>query len=170
MRILITILLILGNFILETTLLPYLAVRGVVPHTALLIAVSYALLRGRKEGAIVGFFSGLLFDIFFGTLMGYHAVLLMGIAYLFGRYQKHFYRENYLLPILFCILAAILYETFCLLTTQLAQGEIYLFYFLLRILLPQIVYTAAITIPLYRLLFGLNEWIELKEKYKYRLF
>lgn len=27
-----------------------------------------------------------------------------------------------------------------------------------------------VTVPLYRVLFGINEWLELKEKYKYRLF
>ena len=32
------------------------------------------------------------------------------------------------------------------------------------------VYTAVITVPIYRILFGVNDWLELKEKYKYRLF
>ena len=36
--------------------------------------------------------------------------------------------------------------------------------------LPEAVYTAIFTIPIYRLLFGINEWLELKEKYRYRLF
>ena len=43
-------------------------------------------------------------------------------------------------------------------------------YFLVRLALPEAVYTAVVTIPIYRLLFGINEWLELKEKYKYRLF
>ena len=41
---------------------------------------------------------------------------------------------------------------------------------LFNVLLPEMVYTAVLTIPVYRLLFGINEWLELKEKYKYRLF
>ena len=50
------------------------------------------------------------------------------------------------------------------------RGEGNIFYFLFSILLPEIVYTAIVTILVYRILFGINEWLELKEKYKYRLF
>ncbi len=39
-----------------------------------------------------------------------------------------------------------------------------------RVLLPELVYMTIVTVPLYRVLFGINEWLELKEKYKYRLF
>lgn len=58
MRILLTGILIFVNFILQTTLLPYISIGGLLPNTALIIVVSYALLRGSTEGAIVGFFSG----------------------------------------------------------------------------------------------------------------
>ena len=59
MRILLTGILIFVNFILQTTLLPYISIGGILPNTALLIiVVSDALLRGSTEGAIVGFFSG----------------------------------------------------------------------------------------------------------------
>lgn len=170
MRIAITALLVLVNFILESTVFPYVAIRGVVPHTALLIVISLALLRGSKEGALVGLASGMLNDIFFGTVVGYYAVILGGIGYLFGRNQKHFYRENYLLPAIFAIAGAALYEVVLFATNALIRSEIHVTFFILRILLPQIVYSAAISIPLYRLLFGINDGIEMKEKYKYRLF
>ena len=50
------------------------------------------------------------------------------------------------------------------------QGEGNILYFLFRVLLPELVYMTIVTVPLYRVLFGINEWLELKEKYKYRLF
>ena len=54
MRIIITTLIVVLNFILQTTLFPYLAIQGVFPNTALIIVTSYSLLRGSKEGALVG--------------------------------------------------------------------------------------------------------------------
>ena len=77
MRILLTGILIFVNFILQTTLLPYISIGGILPNTALIIVVSYALLRGSTEGAIVGFFSGLPIDIFFGTSFGYYTLLFL---------------------------------------------------------------------------------------------
>jgi len=170
LRIIITAALLLINFILQTTLLPLVAIRNIVPHTALIIVISYALLRSSKEGAIVGLFSGLLQDVFFSTIMGYFSIIFCAIGYFFGRNQKHFYRENYILPVFFCILGAIVYETILFLGVAISSREMHTFHFIWRILLPQIVYTAIVTIPIYRILFGINEWLEVKEKYKHRLF
>ena len=62
MRIIITTLIVVLNFILQTTLFPYLAIQGVFPNTALIIVTSYSLLRGSKEGALVGAGTGFLMD------------------------------------------------------------------------------------------------------------
>ena len=118
----------------------------------------------------MGFFSGLPIDIFFGTSFGYYTLLFLLAGLLIGRSQKDFYRENYLLPIIICSLAAIVYESIIFITGFFLQGNTTVLYFLVRLALPEAVYTAVVTIPIYRLLFGINEWLELKEKYKYRLF
>ncbi len=170
MRIIVTTVLVLINFILQTTLFQHLAIQSIFPNTALIVAVSYALLRGSKEGCIVGILTGLLFDVFFGTATGYYTLLFFAISYFTGKSQKNFYRENYLLPILFCTMAAGMYETFQFITELILRKDGNLLFFIIKILIPTIVYTAVVTVPIYRVLFGLNEWLELKEKYKYRLF
>ena len=170
MRILITTLIVFVNIILQTTLCPLLAVRGIFPDTALIIVTSYALLRGSKEGAIVGGFSGLLMDIFFSRMIGFYTLLYLAIGLLFGRSQKNFYRENYILPVIFCAVSTVLFQAVLYITGFLFRGEGNLLHFLFSILGPDLVYTAVVTILVYRILFGINEWLELKEKYKYRLF
>ena len=170
MRIPITALIIFVNFILQTTIFPLLAIRGIFPNTALIIVTSYALLRGSKEGAIVGGFTGLLMDIFFSKMIGFYTLLYLAVGLLFGRSQKNFYRENYLLPIIFCAISTVLFQAVLYITGFLFRGEGNLLYFLFSVLLPELVYMAIVTILVYRILFGINEWLELKEKYKYRLF
>ena len=170
MRIAITAGIVLLNFILQTTLFPYFQIQGVFPNTALIIVTSYSLLRGSKEGALTGAGAGFLMDVFFHTYIGFYTVLYLLLGLLFGRSQRSFYRENYILPIIFCAVATILYQTVLYLSSVVFHGEGNLLYFLFRVLLPELVYMTVVTIPLYRLLFGINEWLELKEKYKYRLF
>ena len=170
MRILCSALIIFVNFILQTTLFPLLAVRGIFPNTALIIVTSYALLRGSKEGAIMGGFTGLLMDIFFSKMIGFYTLLYLGIGLLFGRSQKNFYRENYILPIIFCAVSTVMYQAVLYIVGFVFRGEGNLLYFLFSVLGPELVYTAIVTILVYRILFGINEWLELKEKYKYRLF
>ena len=170
MRIPITALINFVIFILQTTLFPLLAIRGIFPNTALIIVTSYALLRGSKEGAIVGGFAGLLMDIFFSKMIGFYTLLYLAVGLLFGRSQKNFYRENYLLPIIFCAISTVLFQAVLYITGFLFRGEGNLLYFLFSVLLPELVYMAIVTILVYRILFGINEWLELKEIYKYRLF
>ena len=170
MRILCSALIIFVNFILQTTLFPLLAVRGIFPNTALIIVTSYALLRGSKEGAIMGGFTGLMMDIFFSKMIGFYTLLYLGIGLLFGRSQKNFYRENYILPIIFCVVSTVMYQAVLYIVGFVFRGEGNLLYFLFSVLGPELVYTAIVTILVYRILFGINEWLELKEKYKYRLF
>ena len=170
MRILITALIIVVNFILQTTLFPLLAIRGIFPNTALIIVTSYALLRGSKEGGLVGLFTGLLMDIFFSRMIGFYSLLYLAIGYLFGRSQRNFYRENYLLPVIFCTVSTVIYQAVIYVVGFLFRGEGNILYFLISVLLPEIVYMAIVTVLVYRILFGINEWLELKEKYKYRLF
>lgn len=170
MRILITALIIFVNFILQTTLFPLLAIQGIFPNTALIIVTSYALLRGSKEGAIIGGGCGLLMDIFFSKMIGFYTLLYLAMGLLFGRSQKTFYRENYILPVIFCTISTVLYQAVLYITGFVFRGEGNILYFLFSVLVPELVYTAIVTIILYRILFGINEWLELKEKYKYRLF
>lgn len=170
MRIVIATAIVLVNFILQTTALQYLEIRGVFPNTSLILVVSYALLRGRKEGAIFGVGVGLLFDVFFGAFFGAYTLLYAGIGYYIGRNEKQFYRENFILPILFCISATAFFEGLHFLGAMVFQQYGDVFYFAFSVLLPTLVYTVIVVVPIYRFLFGVNEWLELKEKYKYRLF
>ncbi|MBQ7758759.1 rod shape-determining protein MreD [Anaerotignum sp.] len=170
MRIIITALIVFVNFILQTTIFPLFAIQGVFPNTSLLIVTSYALLRGSKEGALVGIGAGFLMDVFFNTYIGFYTVLYLAFGLLFGRSQRSFYRENYILPIIFCTISTVIYQAVLYVTGFVFRGEGNILYFLFSVLLPELVYVAIVTVPLYRLLFGINEWLELKEKYKYRLF
>lgn len=90
MRIIITTLIVVLNFILQTTLFPYLAIQGVFPNTALIIVTSYSLLRGSKEGALVGAGTGFLMDVFFHTYIGFYTALYLLIGLIFGRSQRSF--------------------------------------------------------------------------------
>ena len=47
---------------LESTLFQYIRIGGIGPNFMIMIIVSFALLRGSKEGMIIGAFSGLLYD------------------------------------------------------------------------------------------------------------
>lgn len=63
-RKLILAVLILLAFVLQGTVFQTLSIASIVPNLLLILTVSFGFMRGKKEGMFVGFFCGLLIDIF----------------------------------------------------------------------------------------------------------
>ena len=60
-------------FLLQSTLLQKIAIGSITPNLLLILCVSMGLMRGRKSGLWTGFFSGLLVDLFYGSVFGFYA-------------------------------------------------------------------------------------------------
>ena len=74
-RFFVTVFLIITLFVLQGTLFKEINFADTVPNLLLILTVSLSLMRGDKEGMLIGFFSGLLLDIFSGwTLRAYFNV------------------------------------------------------------------------------------------------
>ena len=165
MRVLVIGSVIYGNFILQTTLLRHVAIMNVRPMTAMLIVVSYAILRGDVEGAIVGFFVGILQDIFFMDYIGLYALLFAITGFLCGKPFKDFFTDSFLLPITLTLIAMIGYECAFYFINFSLRGRL-MDYFRV-IILPETIYTMLLAVPVYRLMFAINKRLEQYEK-KYR--
>jgi rod shape-determining protein MreD len=158
------------NFALQTTLFKYIEILGVKPDTALVIVVSYGILRGDVEGALAGFLSGLLQDIYFGPCIGLYALLQMLAGYFAGKPFKDFYKENYLLPLPLCAGAAFASQCAIYFAGFLFRGKLDLPFYFRMIMLPGSVYTIIVTIPVYASMYWVNTKLESAEKLNRKLF
>lgn len=161
---------LLLNLVLQSTLMHSIQIRGIIPNTALIVIVSMSLLRGSTEGAATGLVAGLLQDIFFGVSLGYYALLGMLLGFFIGKANKGFYRENYVIPVFMCSVSTLAYESCIFLTSVLFSGNTNYLYFIINLIIPEMVYNAILTILIYRILFSINSVLEQKEKYKRKLF
>ncbi|MCL2702211.1 MAG: rod shape-determining protein MreD [Defluviitaleaceae bacterium] len=156
---------IYGNFLLQTTLLRHIAILGVVPMTAMLVVVSYAILRGDVEGAIAGFCAGLLQDVFFMEYIGLYALLFAVTGFICGKPFRDFFTDSFILPVTLTLFAMIGYEVVFYFINFTMRGR--LMDYFRYIILPETIYTMLLAIPVYRLMFALNKRLERHEK-KYR--
>lgn len=74
--------LVLVTFLLQTTVFPNLTIASVAPNLLLILTVAFGFLRGKKEGLFLGFFCGLIIDLFYGDYLGFHALLYMYLGFL----------------------------------------------------------------------------------------
>ena len=144
------------NLILQSTVFGFIEIIGIRPNTAILIVVSYAILRGDAEGAAFGFFAGLLQDCFFGEIIGMHALMYMALGYASGKPFKDFFHENIFFPLILGSIGVLAYGLCFYVINFLFRGKLDFFYYFRKIILPETVYTTAIATPVYRLIYAIN--------------
>ena len=91
-------------FILQCSVFNSLALGGIIPNLMIILTSSFGFMRGEKEGLLIGFFSGLLCDIFFGSFLGFYAMIMMYIGFINGKFCRIFYPEDIKLPLALIVL------------------------------------------------------------------
>lgn len=162
MRVIVMGSLLYGTFLVQTTVLRYAAIFGVTPLLTMLLVITYAILRGDVEGSILGFFAGILQDIFFMDYLGLYAALFAVTGYLSGKPFKDFFRGSFILPVILTFVAMIGYALVFYFINFALLGRL-LDYFR-TVMLPETLYTMLLAVPIYRLMFALNKRMERYEK------
>lgn len=162
-RILVYFLEILICFILQSSMFHYVKLAGIMPNLLLILVVSTAYMRGRASGMLVGLFSGLLVDLMYGTrVVGLYALLYLIIGYFMGYTNKIYSRDDYTLPIVFIGISDLFYGFFYYVFEFLLRGRLNFLYYLRRFILPEIIYTIAVSIFLYKLIHMINHRLDRK--------
>jgi len=170
LRIAVLTVIILVNYVFQTTFWPQLAILGVTPDTGIILIVSYGMLRGEIEGALFGLGVGLLMDMFGGVYFGAYILLGFVIGYVSGKPFRDFFKDNYFLPFFIVVAAVIFYQFALYVINFLFHGHLDFFYYIGAIILPKTVYTAALAIPLYSLFYFINKRVEAFEHKRRNLF
>ena len=119
----ITFFIILISFLLQSTLFVKLKFGAVSPNLMLVVTSSFGFMRGRKSGIAVGAISGLLVDIFWGQLLGFHTLLYTVIGYLNGSFERLFYDEDIKLPIVLISASEFLYGICIYVFVYMLEGD-----------------------------------------------
>jgi len=163
-RILVMVTLVIINYVLQTTFFPHVAILGVTPDTALVLIVGYAILRGDIEGAMFGLFVGLVQDVSGGMFIGIFALLGFFTGYVCGKPFRNFFKENYFLPFFIVVAASLVHQFALYVATIMFTGQLDFVHYMRTIILPGMIYTASLSIPIYILLHFVNARIERHEE------
>lgn len=138
-------LLLLGAaLILQTTVLDFVAIKGVKPDLVALLVVLNGFLLGPREGAFLGFAGGILEDLISGSYIGMGALSKMLSGYLAGAAGERFYRESVLIATGVAFIAASAGSVVHYLLLLYLGIYVPPFDALLRVVLPSALYTALL--------------------------
>ncbi len=151
-------------FLLQSTVFQWIAFNDIVPNLLIVLTAAFGFMRGEKEGLVIGFFCGLICDIFFGDMIGFHALVMMYIGYLNGKFSGGFYPEDIKLPLALIIVSDLSYSVACYICLFLLRGRLDFPYYFMNVILPEVVYTTIVTLLLYPLILFINVRLENREK------
>ena len=151
-------------FVLQCTIFKTFALASVSPNLLLILTFSAGFMRGKKEGMYVGFFSGLILDLFYGKVIGFNALLYMYIGFINGFFNAVYYDEDVTMPIGLVCVSDLLYNFVFYIFSFLLRNRLNLGYYLLHIMLPEMIYTVVVTLLFYRLILKINRKLDNFEK------
>lgn len=163
-RPLVTALLIIACFLLESIVFKPLSIATITPNLMIIVTASFGVMRGKRTGMLVGFFSGLILDVFFGELLGFYALIYMLLGYANGYFKRIFYPEDIKLPLFLVGASDLIFSHLMYLFHFVMRSKFYYGYYIGHIILPELVYTLLVTLVLYRLILLINQKLEEQEK------
>ena len=170
MRYIVYVALILINFILQTTVFSYIEIIGIKPNTIIILVVSFSFMRGEIEGGLIGFFSGLLIDSFFGQFLGLNAFIYLIIGFLCGKIFNEFYKDSIIISFFLTFIFTMIYGFFFFFFNGFLRGYPNILPFLKSIIIPEALYTSIISVFIYKVLFIINIKLEKFDRKKKNLF
>lgn len=155
---------------LQSSYMKFIEIRGIAPNIIIALIVSYSIIRGKKEGAILALFIGITHDIMYGKVIGCYSLIYFYIGYFSGYFNKHFYEDNYLLSVLLISLCDLIYGIYIYVFTFLFRGRLNISFYFFKIIIPEFVYTAVFSLLIYKFVLIVNRKVIKKELlYKPRL-
>ena len=163
-RVLVLGILIILCFVLQSALFPFIEIADVSPDLMLILTVSFGLMRGRKEGMWVGFCCGFLMDLYFGYCIGPYMLMYMVIGYCNGFFHKNYLVEDVLLPVIIILLDDFVLNFFTYIIFFLLRNRLEFSVYLKTIIIPGMIYTAILTLVVYKLFVSINKSLKRWEK------
>lgn len=156
--------LIITSYLLQCTVFQRFSMGGIVPNIMLILTSAFGFMRGKKEGLFVGFFCGLLIDIFYSDIIGLYSLIYLVIGYLNGYFHRIFYPEDVKLPIIFIGVSDFTYCMISYVLLFLLRTRMGFLSYVKNIILPELIYTVLVTIIFYRFILWVNRKLEESEK------
>lgn len=147
---------ILLSFLLQCTVLHTFSIGSITPNLLLILCVSMGLMRGKKSGLWTGFFSGLLIDLFYGSLFGFYALIYMYVGYFSGYTCRIYYDDDIKVPMLLVACMDFFYNIAVYALQFLLRGRLGFGTYFTRIIIPEIFYTTFLTLIVYRVFYYMN--------------
>ncbi|MDO5381831.1 MAG: rod shape-determining protein MreD [Eubacteriales bacterium] len=152
-------LLILLFYLIQITFGNAISIGNIAPNLLIILPVLFGFFNGKNEGMYLGFVSGMFYDLFSSSLFGFSALIFVYVGYLSGMFYKEYEKVEILIPLAIVIISDFAYEFMMCIGMFLLHGRLNMGYFISRFIMPEVVYTAIVTLVIYYPSMYLDLWL-----------
>jgi len=131
----------------------------IIPNILIILVSCSGFMQGEREGMFVGFACGFLLDICSFDVFGFYSILYMLIGFLNGLLHNFFYLKDLKIPAIMILSS----DAACCLLTYfflfLMRSRFDFVYYLVNIILPEVVFTLLISVIVYPVLWFIEAYI-----------
>ncbi len=136
--------------VLQPTLFRGIDIIGISPNSFLVFVAAAAFLRGKSEGAVCGAICGLVFDLLAGRMIGVSVLIYMYAGFGVGLVRERYLSGAGSITVAIVTLAAsVVCGIVYYIAYSMVAGDIGFFTALIRIVLPEALYTALLGLVLF---------------------
>ena len=103
-------------------------------------------------------------DVFWGGVLGFYTLIFTVIGYLNGSFKRLFFDEDIKLPLGLIAGSELAYGLIVYVCFFMMQGDFRFGYYLIHVIMPELVYTILVTIVLYQIILHVNRKLEAEEQ------
>lgn len=141
---------LIAVFILQSGVCPYIEILGIAPNIVLATVIIMALSSDFVEAGIYGGCAGVVMDICWGRVFGFHTLSFLYLALAVRFFLEMTYKNTPTVTAGITFVITLVYEMIYYFFSYVIWGEGVFLYALLRIMIPTAAYTAAVQFLLYR--------------------
>ena len=151
-KVIVTVLMIFLAYLLQTTIGEAIAIGGIRPNVIIVLVVCCGYRYGRIPGMLAGLAVGLLIDLAEANYIGMNALFYLTIGYMNGWMNKLYYHDFTMVPLILVTASEFLLNLMQYVTGFLMRNRLDLPFYLVRIIVPDVLYTAVLSVLTYRLI------------------
>lgn len=135
----------------ETTVIPYIAIRGVAPDIVMSFVILVGMLAGRGDAVFVGLIAGLFEDGSSGQFLGLFMATRLIVGYIAGTFHRKVFQDWIIVPMILVFLGGFLGGSLHIFLLVSFGVPVVLSGATLRMVMLQAAYSAAMTPVLLRI-------------------
>lgn len=163
-RKLILILIAILFILVETSVFPVFSLTATYPNLLIILTCIVGFLGGKREGMYAGLICGLLIDLTSGSYLGFHTLVLMYAGYINGMFNKVLFNEDVLFPIALVSVTDLVYNVIYFIFYFMMRNKLNLGYYIVNTILPEVIFTAVVTLFTYKIFLRISNKLENYEK------